>query len=200
MPIACTEIEEALRRINALAGFYDEMDRSIATASPGRLGRQHGSAIGDRRTLQETVLVRCVSIIEALFQDLGTRLVDQRLDEIPANPALARLLAHLRDQRVGRLNSGSWDELVKLWRDGLGVDVSTDFPRQSDLSRLRTTRHAIVHRLGAVTEQYRRQHRQRLEALGFNLSGFTVIPLADSDVRDALELCRVCVRWLHSCV
>jgi hypothetical protein len=198
VPVACTEIEEALRRINALAGFYDQMDRSIAAVSRGRLGSPRGDAGGDRRTLQETVLVRCVSIIEALFQDLGTRLVDERLDQIPSDPQLRRLVAHLRQQRLARLSSGSWEELVKLWRDGLGVDLNTTFPRQAALAGLRTTRHAIVHRLGAVTEQYRKQHRQRLEALGFNLSGAAVIPLSDADVRDGLELCRACVRWLHA--
>lgn len=189
------EIEEALRRINALAAFYDETRRALTPGPSGRLTCRSGT--DDQRTLQETVIVRCVSVLEALFQDLGTRLVDERLAKLPPEPDLIRLVQHLRDHRLARLPSGAWHEVVELWRDGLGVDMTTSFRQQSSLVALRTTRHAIVHRLGAMTEQYRKQHRQQLEALGMRTASMKRIPLSDADVRAALTLCRNCVRWLH---
>lgn len=195
--VARAEVEEALRRINSLAGFYEEMSGGIGPDQPGRL-RTAGSATGgNRRTLQETVLVRSVSIVEALFQDLAERLLDERLSLPDGDPRVMTLVAHLRAHRMSRIGAGSWEELRTLWRDGLGVDLAT-FAEQSSLVALRTTRHAIVHRLGAVTDQYRKQHRQRLQALGIDPATATVIPLNDREVRDALELCRVTVRWLHA--
>lgn len=197
MTVASYEVEEALRRINNLSGFYEGLQSTIGPASAGRLNTSVSTSSSDRRTLQEITLVRAVSIVEALFQDLANRLLDERLQCAASDPAVSRLVAHLRAFRMSRIDSGAWDSLRTLWKDGLGVDLAT-FSGQGALNELRTTRHAIVHRLGGITEQYRKQNRQRLQALGINPATAAVIPLSDGDVRDAFELCRRTVRWVHA--
>lgn len=192
MTVACAEIELALRRVNGLAGFYEQVAPTLRDAGRSR----HVRSSAEARVLQEAVLVRCVSIVEALFHDLAHRLVAEHVSAAGGEPALDRLLAHLRASRLGRLGAGAWEDLTGLWRDGLGVHV-TQFPAYDDLDRLRTTRNAIAHQMGAATGKYIKQNRQRLEALGLNPATLSEIPLADKDVRDALDLCREAVRWLH---
>lgn len=199
MPVVTVEGEDALRRLNALAAFYASSIQVHATDSPGRLssGRRASSA---RRTLQETVIVRCVTVIEAYLTDLATRLVSDRLDALPAgNRAQETLVEHLRDSRLGGLDQGRWEDLITLWSRGLGVAIKQDYGGYSKLLGLRVTRHAIAHRYGEITEQYRKHHRQRLAKEGFRdpLLAKGPVPISETDVLDGLTLALTTVRWLE---
>jgi hypothetical protein len=166
---------------------------------PGRLmADRRAPSVG--RTLQESVIVRSVTIVEAYMTDLARRLVDDRLRRVPSSDfALASLAAHLRDSRISDLDHGKWEELVTLWSDGLDIALQREFTNYGRLVALRTTRHAIVHRYGDMTPQYRKQHRPRLVAEGFQdpLSAEGLVPLTRADVLDALELCLATVRWIE---
>jgi hypothetical protein len=193
------EGEEALRRLNALAAFYARSTGAHEKTAPGRLDSGQ-AASSDTRTLEETVIVRCVTVVEAYMTDLGRRLVNDRLEGVPAgDSALVSLTQHLRDARLVGLDQSRWDDLVTLWSDGLSVKVKQDYGDYSKLVALRTTRHAIAHRYGEITEQYRKQHRQRLVREGFRdpLAAEGPVPLTDSDVVDALALALATVRWLE---
>jgi hypothetical protein len=198
--ILTREGEDALRRLNGLAAFYRRLAFLPDPEPPGRLmGARRASSVG--RTLQETVIVRSVTIVEAYMTDLGRRLVDDHLRRVPAGDLpLASLAVHLRDSRMADLDHGKWEELVTLWSDGLDIALQQQFTNYARLAALRTTRHAIVHRYGDMTPQYRKQHRQRLIAEGFRdpLSAEGLVPLTRADVLDALELCLATVRWFET--
>ena len=194
-----SEGEEALRRLNALSAFYSSSAVSQETEGPPRLNSVT-SVSTDQRTLQETVIVRCVTVVEAYMTDLGKRLVNDRLEGVPADDtALVSLAGHLRDSRLVGLDQGKWDGLVTLWSEGLGVPVRESYPGYSSLVALRTTRHAIAHRYGEITQLYRKQHLQRLVKEGFRdpLAAEGPVPLSDYDVRDALSLTVGAIRWFE---
>lgn len=192
-----TEGEEALRRLNALAAFYS---LSALPASAEALARLASATRvpPDQRTLQETVIVRCVTVVEAYMTDLGKRLVHDRL-ETAGDSSLVPLTEHLWGSRLVEIDRGRWEDLVGLWSDGLGIAFKERYPGYSSLVALRTTRHAIAHRYGEITQLYRRQHRQRLVKEGFRdpLAAEGPVPLSDEDVGDALSLALQVVRWLE---
>lgn len=193
------EGEEALRRLNGLAAFYGRSAGMHDTEAQGRLNIGPRTS-SDVRTLQETVIVRCVTILEAYMTDLARRLVNDRLGGIPAAEApLVSLTDHLRDSRLEGLDQGKWEDLVTLWSEGLGVAIKQHYGDYGKLVALRTTRHAIAHRYGAITEQYRKRHRHRLVKEGFRdpLVAEGPVPLTKIDVLDALALALRTVRWLE---
>ena len=196
------EGEEALRRLNGLNAFYMSSSTTQVDARPDRLasGIRTSSA---RRTLQETVIVRCVTVIEAYLTDLARRLVDDRLERLPpADPALASLVEHLRDSRIGGLDQGRWDELISLWSAGLGIAINQRYSGYTKLVALRAARHAIAHRYGDMTDAYRKHHRQRLTKEGFRdpLLARGPLPLTETDVLAGLSLSLSTVRWLENAV
>lgn len=197
--ILSREGEDALRRLNGLTAFYRRLAFLPDAEPPGRLiADRRASSVG--RTLQETVIVRSVTIVEAYMTDLGRRLVDDHLSRVPSDDvALVSLAVHLRDSRMSDLDHGKWEELVTLWSGGLDVALQREFNGYARLVALRTTRHAIVHRYGDMTPQYRKQHRQRLTDEGFQdpLSAEGLVPLMRADVLDALGLCVATVRWIE---
>lgn len=193
------EGEEALRRLNSLTAFVKRSSVTHAADPPGRLNDGQGSS-SDARTVQETVIVRCVTVVEAYLTDLARRLVSNRLEGIPGgDAALVSLTSYLRNTGLTVLDQGKWEDLVKLWAGGLGVPIKQDYSEYGRLVALRTTRHAIIHRYGEITELYRKQHRQRLEKEGFRdpLAAEGTVPLTDTDVLDALALALTTVRWLE---
>lgn len=193
------EGEEALRRLHGLAAFYTRSAATRLARVPGRLNAEP-QASSDRRTLQETVIVRCVTVIEAYMTDLAMRVVNDRLAGISAgDAALASLTEYLRDSRLVGLEQGKWEDLVTLWSGGLGVEIKQSYGEYVKLVALRATRHAIAHRYGEITQQYRRQHAQRLVREGFRdpLAAEGPVPLTEIDVLDALALALGTVRWLE---
>jgi hypothetical protein len=97
---------------------------------------------------------------------------------------------------VDNTYSGNWDRLVTTWNKGLGVRFS-DFSDYDDVRILRLTRHAIAHRLGEYTAQYRREAAAQLRAVGIDPGRATgLIPLSEQDVEESLMLCRGFVLWL----
>ncbi len=197
--VLTVEGEDALRRLNGLAAFYTSSAQVHATDSPSRVGYGPRASSG-RRTLRETVIVRCVTVIEAYLTDLARRLVADRLDALPAgDQAQATLVEHLRESRLGGLDQGRWDDLITLWSAGLGVAINQDYREYSKLLALRVTRHAIAHRYGEITEQYRKHHRQRLAKEGFRdpLLARGPVPISEADVLAGLTLALTTVRWLE---
>jgi hypothetical protein len=141
-----------------------------------------------------------VTVLEAYMTDLGRRLVDVRLGAIPAgDTALTLLTEHLRDSRLAGLDHGRWDDLVTLWSAGLGIEIKQIYGDYGQLLALRTTRHAIAHRYGEITAQFRKQHRDRLIKEGFRdpLTSEGPVPLTEADVLAALRLALSTVRWLE---
>jgi len=196
--VITVEGEEALRRLNGLASFFAQSSPTHQPDGPERLVL--GRASSGARTLQETVIFRCVTVVEAYFTDLARRLVNERLAGIPAtNQPLSSLAGYLRNSQLVGLDQGKWEDLMMLWSGGLGVDIKHSYPDYSKLVALRTARHAITHRYGEITDQYRKQHRQRLAKEGFRdpLSAEGPVPLARSDIVDALALALGVVRWLE---
>ncbi len=193
------EGEEALRRLHSLAAFVERWSAARDNDGPARLGNE-GRSSTDIRTIQETVIVRCVTVIEAYLADLARRLVSDRLADIPAGDAsVVSLTRYLSNSSLLALDHGRWEDLISLWVSGLGVPIKQGFAEYGKLVALRTTRHAIAHRYGEITDLYRKQHRQRLEDEGFRdpLAAEGAVPLTDADVRDALALAITTVRWLE---
>jgi hypothetical protein len=196
--VLTAEGEEALRRLNALAAFYERVAARHEVELPERL-RVEPRASSDVRTLQETVILRSVTILEPYMTDLARRLVDDHLERIPAaDTSLVSLTEHLRDSLIG-LDQGRWDDIVTLWSDGLGIAIKQQYSDYGKLVALRTARHAIAHRYGEITAQYRKQHRKRLAEEGFDnpLAAEGPVPLTAADVRSALSLALGTVRWLE---
>ncbi len=205
------EADQALRRLNALDGFFRNVITQRAPArrtrmagavlsrsSSGRSRMSLGGGYSDERTLIEVSLVRVVTVLEAFVMDLGTEVVSERLLESSESSDLHHLASYLVDGSWGKISEkGGWDAAIGFWKEGLGTNLAK-FDFWSQVRDLRTTRHAIVHRLGDITENYRSSEtaRRRFEALGLSPKQATgLIPLTKDDVPRAVELSRKFIRW-----
>lgn len=211
-----TKSEVAIRRLNALAGFFTEASRDTQRGPHrfrkrarrlGRLSQPYEPRLRvsshDKnrrsRTLNEVTLVRAVSILEAFVIDLGEEEILSRLaaaDKLPSLKSLTDYLFHAHWDRISGI--GGWAQAVEVWKEGLGLNPK-EFERWEEVDLLRTTRHSIVHRLGEITSKYRKSNlvRKRLKALGIDADQVTgLIPLDQQDVYSGIELCHEFVRWL----
>jgi hypothetical protein len=203
----------ALRRLNTLGAFFVAAGSGRAGRNrsrlrparsgrlPTRLGRVPVRASVDARTLGEVTLVRAVSILEAFVMDFGEDVLLFRLAEANAVPNLQPLVDYLFHEKWDQISGkGSWERALEVWKDGIGINPK-EFGKWQELDLLRTTRHSIVHRLGEMTEKYRKNRlaKERLEAMGLTPAKASgLIPLGEKDVQDGLELSRQFVRWLDA--
>jgi hypothetical protein len=133
------EADLALRRLNALEGFFKSALRDEAVPARGRTnaGKGHrrkgraripaglGEGHAPRRTLIEVSMVRVVSVLEAFVMDLGTEIVSERLLETDGSPELRRLANFLANTRWGEINKkGAWEAALEFWKDGIGTPSS----------------------------------------------------------------------------
>jgi hypothetical protein len=188
------DAEAAIRRLNALSGFYRVSKRSVGIRGFARLRRASGATVaGQLRTLYEVTLVRCVSVIEAFALDLGEAGVREKLrsalDADEVADGTKDLIRYLLDEKWSTFESGSWPRLVAFWENGLEVAMPQDFPHWQELGLLRETRE--------YTPKYRRVARSRLRALGIDPDQATgLIPLAETDVERSIALARNFVLWV----
>lgn len=203
----------ALRRLNALGAFYvaagkrrtEPAGTRLRPLRPGRTGaRLKGIPVRvsvDSRTLGEVTLVRAVSIVEAFVMDFGEDILLGRLAGAAADDDLRFLVDYLFREKWNEVaGKGNWESALEVWKDGIGFNPKT-FSGWEELNLLRTTRHSIVHRLGEMTEKYRRNRlaKERLEAMGLSPAKASgLIPLGEEDVQQGLELSRRFVRWLDA--
>jgi len=131
--------------------------------------------------------------------DFGEDVLHFRLADLTAVPDLQPLVDFLFHEKWDRIPSkGNWEEALEVWKYGIGVNPK-EFTEWQQLDLLRTTRHSIVHRLGEMTEKYKKNRlaKERLEAMGISPAKASgLIPLGDKDVQEGLELSRRFVRWL----
>lgn len=194
------EGDEALRSLNRLRAFYNETSRSIVERSSGRRSRMgRGVLDSELRTLRESIIVRCVTVLEAFAANRGHALIRDRLGAIEVDPRLpptARaMVAWLRESQAE--SATQWGGAATLWREAYNVDINTS--GSPNLKEVRATRHAIVHTGGAYTRSYRRQAKGRLARAGIDPAHARgLIPIDEQDVVDAFAAAGGFVRWLDT--
>ena len=177
--------------------------RRAASPDPSRARLHSGGmdASSSNRTLAEVTLVRAVSILEAFVIDLGEEILLTRLASAEQVPGLKPLTDYLFKARWEKVSGqGGWHQIVEIWDGGLAVNPKT-FSRWDEIDVLRTARHAVVHKLGEFTREYRKKEivKKRLKALGIDPSDATgLIPLDRQDVEAGIALCREFVQWLDN--
>lgn len=190
--------DEALRGLNRLRAFYTETARSIGGRSPGRRSRMgRGVRDAELRTLRESIIVSCVTVLEAFAAKRAHALIRNRLGGIevdPRLPATARaMIEWLRESQADAATQ--WGGATTLWREAYNVDINRS--GSPNLKEVRATRHAIVHTGGAYTRSYRRQAKGRLVRAGINpVRASGLIPIEEQDVVDAFAAAEDFVRWL----
>jgi hypothetical protein len=205
MDVLTLEGETALRRLGALQAFL-RIAKPATVTLRSRLSRPRAPVAhtpasvpaGHARTLQEVVLVRAVSVVEAYVFDLTENEIRAEESAIAAGARGRKLVQHLVDDRWSAIESaGAWVRLLEFSKDGLGLNPKA-FNEWQQLDLLRETRHAIVHRVGEVTPKYLKaaENAGRLKELGLEASKVSgLVPLGDEDAERQVELCRRFVLW-----
>ena len=152
------EAETALRRLGALRGFFNTgLSLSQGRPSVGRLGPARPETRSSEQqltTLREVVIVRAVSVLEAYVFDVVETELEAQIDPVVKNSGASQLVSHLAEYRWEPIKaSGAWVRLLDFARDGLGLPPKA-FAQWQDVTLLRETRHAIVHRVGEITKKY----------------------------------------------
>jgi hypothetical protein len=204
------EAEIALRRLGGVQGFFTTARRATPPRPGGRIRsnavrggtlRPVGST-GYSRTLQEVVLVRAVSIIEAYVFDLTQRELASRVARLTRDDAGQVLVAHLVEEKWRPIKNGGWAKLLDFCKDGLKLNPR-QFEDWQELDLLRETRHAVTHRVGDVTQKYVAAASTvgRLKKLGVEPGKMHgLVPLDNAYVVEEIELCRRFVMWFDALV
>ena len=201
------EAETALRRLGALEGFSRRAAHPPLRSPTRRLGKRRASIppvpsakvpYGYQRTLQEVVLVRAVSVVEAYVFDITEVEFRGEIARISGTERGTNLVSNLFDDRWGTIESaGAWRRLLDFSKAGLGLNPRS-FNEWSQLDLVRETRHAIVHRVGEVTPKYLKAAEKagRLKELGLEPSKVTgLLPLDPAQLSSDIALCRSFVLW-----
>jgi len=194
------EGEEALRSLNRLRGFHIETMRSIAAGAFGRRSRVgHGVPNVELRTLRESIIVRCVTVLEAFAANRAHALIRDGLGGVEVDPRLplaARtMVGWLRESQAD--SATQWGGTTTLWREAYNVDINKS--GAPNLKEVRATRHAIVHTAGAYTRSYRRQARTRLARARVDPVRATgLIPIDEQDVTHAFAAAEGFILWLDA--
>ncbi len=149
------------------------------------------------RTLRESIIVRCVTVLEAFAANRAHLLIRDRLGGIEIDPRLplaARAMVEwLRESQAEAATQ--WGGATTLWREAYKVDINKS--GAPNFKEVRATRHAIVHTGGAYTRSYRRQAKSRLVRARIDPVRATgLIPIDEQDVVDAFAAAEGFIRWL----
>jgi hypothetical protein len=192
------EADDALRNVNRLRAFYIEAKRSIIGWSLERRSRMGiGAHQAELRTLRESIIVRCVTVLEAFAGNRAQALLRERLSEVEIDPrvplAARAMIEWLRESQADAATQ--WGGAATLWREAYDIDINKS--GSPNLKEVRATRHAIVHTGGVYTRSYRKQAKSRLTRAGIDPSRASgTIPIDEQDVTDAFVAAERFVRWL----
>jgi hypothetical protein len=198
------EGERALRRLGDLRGFLfsglapqrkDPRSNRLASERPTRRAREQ-----QLRTLREVVIVRAVSILEAyVFDVIETELNDQ-ISPLLDRPESVKLLSDLVESRWAPIQSaGAWGRLLDFCKDGFGLTPRA-FPDWQEITLLRETRHAVVHRVGEVTKKYLAAAQKvgvlaELQIDPGQAGGY--VYLDDARTAAGIDTCRMFILWFE---
>jgi hypothetical protein len=193
------DAENAVRNLHRLKDFYVATAKHHPLPARGRRRGPRTRPIGHRqRTLYESTIVRCVTIIEAYLSNRAEAVTEERLRVVLNRtdvPASSRALAAFLRDEAWTTAERTWNAMQTYWSDGLQIPITDRWG--SRISALRETRHSIVHHMGHITDRYRKSAADVLRAAGLDPQAASgLIPINATDVDAAITLTKDFIMWI----
>ena len=184
------EAERSLRTLNRLAVLLHRGRPAFAGVSPWHLE--------SRQDLNEAVIVRAFSVLEAYLLDRADELLVQELP-VPGSPS--PLVAYLYDVVLSQFRT-RFETRVEFWKNALGVDLRSGYPKWSKVSEHKDLRNTLTHALGYM---HPRRYERIPKSVRARLARVTAtpelymgrIPIDDRDADDSIEVAKDVIQWLE---
>jgi hypothetical protein len=147
-------------------------DNKFDTKPCGFCSFKRNSVLSLEKTLNQQTLVRAISALEIFLIDLirdvfvitkipfkdQSKIHNYNQSQILSTQNISELFNHIINKECRNLSSGGFNEIIKLYKRRLNIDLLHVPPGKSKMVEYHELRHLIVHRLGRTDSQFRKKY------------------------------------------